>query len=71
MDDSIARGDARPGDVVVIHGHHLGEHERDAEILEVLGEGEHVHFRIRWDDGRESVFYPGEDAAIRRPHSAA
>jgi hypothetical protein len=53
------------GDVVVISGHRVGEHERLGEILEVLGEGEHVHYRVRWDDGAESVFYPGSDATIR------
>jgi hypothetical protein len=66
MEEWIGREEARPGDVVVIHGHHVGEHEQLAEILEVLGEAEHVHFRIRWEDGREAVFYPGNDATIRR-----
>jgi metallophosphoesterase superfamily enzyme len=53
------------GDVVVIHGHRQGEPQRLGEILEVLGEAGHEHFRVRWDDDRESVFYPGSDAAIR------
>ena len=53
------------GDIVVISGHHVGEHERLGEILEVLGEADHVHYRVRWDDGSESVFVPGSDAAIR------
>jgi hypothetical protein len=56
----------RKGDVVVISGHRVGEHERLGEILEVLGDGERTHYLVRWDDGRESVFYPGSDAAIRR-----
>lgn len=55
---------AKPGDVVAIHGHHLGEAERLGEILEVLGESDHVHFRVRWDDDRESIFYPGNDATV-------
>lgn len=29
---------ANVGDRLVIKGHHVGEHERDAEILEVRGE---------------------------------
>jgi hypothetical protein len=53
------------GDVVVISGHHVGEPERLGEILEVLGEADHSHYRVRWDDGSESVFYPGGDASIR------
>jgi len=59
------RSRATPGDVVVIHGHRLGEKERLGEILEVFGAPGHEHFRVRWDDGRESVFYPGNDAIIR------
>lgn len=52
------------GDVVVISGHHVGERERLGEILEVLGEADHRHYRVRWDDGSDSVFYPGSDASI-------
>lgn len=56
----------RKGDVVVISGHRVGERERLGEILEVIGEEERVHYRVLWDDGSESVFYPGSDALIRR-----
>ncbi len=55
---------AKIGDVVAVHGHHLGEPERLGEILEVLGEPDHVHFRVRWDDEHESIFYPGNDASV-------
>ncbi len=61
----------RTGDVVVISGHRVGEHERLGEILEVLGEAGHAHYRVRWDDDSESVFYPGSDATIRRAHGSA
>jgi len=57
---------ARAGDVIVVNPHHLGEPERTGEILEVLGESGHEHFRVRWEDGHESVFYPGSDATVRR-----
>lgn len=55
----------RPGDVVVISGHRVGDRERLGEILEVLGTAEHVHYRVRWDDEAESIFYPGSDVTIR------
>ena len=29
-------------------------------ILEVLGEGRHTHFRVRWDEEHVSLFYPAE-----------
>lgn len=56
---------AKVGDLVVITGHRVGEAERVAEILEVLGELPNERYRVRWDDGHESVFYPGSDATIR------
>ena len=55
------------GDIVEIAGHRVGEHGRTGEVLEVLGEATHRHYRVRWDDGRESIFYPGSDATIRHP----
>lgn len=56
---------AEVGDLIVIAGHHVGESERIAEILEVVGEPPNERYRVRWDDGRESVFRPGSDATIR------
>jgi hypothetical protein len=57
---------ARVGDVLVIHPHHVGEPERSAEILEILGDPGREHFRVRWDDDHESIFYPGGDAIVHR-----
>jgi hypothetical protein len=57
---------ARAGDVVVVSGRRVGETGRMGEILDVLGEPAHRHFRVRWEDGHESVFYPGDDAVVRR-----
>jgi REP element-mobilizing transposase RayT len=65
VNESSRRVRAKVGDVVAIHAHHLGEPERLGEILEVLGQPDHIHFRVRWDDERESVFYPGNDATVR------
>jgi hypothetical protein len=63
---------AAVGDLITVTAHHVGESERVGEILEVLGEPGHEHFRVRWDDGHESVFYPSSDATNRpagRRHS--
>jgi hypothetical protein len=57
--------------VIVIEGHHLGESRRTGEVLEVLGEPGHVHYRVRWDDDRETVFYPSSDATIHRKTARA
>jgi Domain of unknown function (DUF1918) len=57
---------ARPGDEIVIDGHALGKPEVTGEILEVLGEPGHEHYRVRWEDGHESIHYPGSDAHLKR-----
>ena len=47
----------------MIAGHRVAESERIAEILEVVGEPPDERYRVRaWDDGHESVYYPGSDA---------
>jgi len=56
---------ATPGDRLVIRGHHLGEPERDAQILEVLGEDGAPPWVVRWqDDGHVSHYYPSLDAYV-------
>lgn len=58
---------ATAGDRIEITGHSVHDAPRSAEILEVLGEAGHEHFRVRWEDGHESIFFPGEDAFIHHP----
>jgi hypothetical protein len=55
------------GDVIEITGHSVGDSPRTAEVSDVLGTGEREHYRVRWEDGHESVLYPGEDAVVRHP----
>lgn len=62
---------ARPGYVVVVEGHRVGEGRRIGEIVEVLGAGDREHYRVRWSDSHESVFYPSSDATIRQPDKVA
>jgi Ala-tRNA(Pro) deacylase len=54
------------GDLIVVGGHKVGEAQRTGEIREVLGEPAHPHYRVRWQDGHESVLYPSSDASIRK-----
>ena len=56
---------AAPGDVVVVHGHSTGQPERTGVILEVVGAPGHEHYRVRWDEEHESLFWLGSDATIR------
>ena len=57
-------GQTKPGDRVVVEAHRVGQAHRTGEILEVLGEPGQEHFRVRWEDGAETIFYPSDDARI-------
>ena len=64
MSGKVSERQARPGDLVVVHEHKVGETRRLGEVLEVIGEPGHEHYRVRWEDGHESLFYPSHDATI-------
>ena len=56
---------AKIGDRLIIKGHHVGEPDRDAEILEVRGADGTPPYVVRWEeDGHESLFFPGSDATV-------
>ena len=46
------------GDRVVVESERVGQAAREGEILEVLGTASEVHYRVRWQDGHESYFFP-------------
>ena len=53
------------GDRIVVRGRHLGEADRDGEILEVHGINGSPPFVVRWsDDGHVGTFVPGPDARV-------
>jgi hypothetical protein len=60
------------GDVIVVEAMHhagagrLGQGRRVGEILAVFGDPSRPHFRVRWDDGHETMYYPGRDTELRR-----
>jgi hypothetical protein len=56
---------ASAGDRLVIKAHYVGEHEKDAEILEVHGPDGGPPYVVRWsEDGHVGLFFPGPDAVI-------
>ena len=59
------------GDEIVVDGPHQGDLPKMGEVLEVLHVGDVEHYRVRWDDGHEGIFYPGSDAHGVRPGKAA
>ena len=52
------------GDELVVRARNIGQPDRKGEILEVLEEHGNEHYRVRWDDGHESLFFPSSDARI-------
>ena len=62
------------GDVILVGGHSVGGEKLIGEILEVRGEPGHERYRVRWEDGHESIFHPADgDATIHHyaPHGAS
>jgi hypothetical protein len=55
---------AKQGDQIVIDTTTLDALRRHGEVIEVIGQGEREHYRIRWQDGHESAFFPGLDARV-------
>ncbi|MPY95632.1 MAG: DUF1918 domain-containing protein [Acidimicrobiia bacterium] len=54
---------AERGDVLVVEPSR-SEPRRRGEVLEVVGDGEALHYRVRWEDGHESLFYPSSTAHV-------
>jgi hypothetical protein len=61
---------AEPGALIVVEGHRVGDRRRLGEILDVLGSPEHEHYRVRWEEGTETIFYPGASDATIEPRKA-
>jgi len=56
---------ASVGDHLVIMGQHVGDHVREAEIIEVSHPDGSPPYLVRWNDSdHESLVFPGPDAHI-------
>ena len=62
---------AAVGDRIIIESPTLGRPTRFGEVLAVLGEQDGPPYRIRCDDGSESLYCPAPDARVRATSSAA
>lgn len=68
---------AAVGDELVATSHHVGEPARHGVITAVRGAAGAPPYVVRWDDGREAMFFPSADATVvpkeaavgRRPDS--
>ena len=63
--------DANTGDRIVVEAESVDQPERTGTIEEVL-EGDPNRFRVRWDDGRTTIFVPSAGSArVERSEGAA
>ncbi|MBD0740772.1 DUF1918 domain-containing protein [Streptomyces sp. CBMA152] len=56
---------ASVGDRLLVHGRTVGQHDRTAEVIEVLGPEGTPPFRVRFEDGHETLMSPGPDTVVR------
>lgn len=56
---------AQVGDKLVTHGRIVGQHDKIAEVVEVLGPEGNPPFRVRFEDGHEALLSPGPDTVVR------
>ena len=55
---------ASKGDTIIVETATLDVARRRGQVVEVIGNGEREHYRVRWQDGHESIFFPGPDARV-------
>jgi Domain of unknown function (DUF1918) len=58
---------AHRGDMLLMHGRIVGQHDRVGEIVDVLGHRGEPPYRVKFEDGHECVMSPGPDSVVR-PH---
>ena len=63
METSSNTSRAAAGDWVEAHGL-PGQSSRRGQIMEVLGAGDHEHYRVRWDERHESILYPADGVIV-------
>ncbi|MEV0256038.1 DUF1918 domain-containing protein [Streptomyces sp. NPDC050732] len=58
-------------DELVVHGRVVGQRDRVARIVEVLGTDGGPPYRVRFADGHETVMSPGPDTVVRHRDPAS
>jgi Domain of unknown function (DUF1918) len=53
---------AKTGDRIAVETERVGQPAREGEVLEVVEGAVAITYRIRWDDGHESLFTPAAGA---------
>ena len=55
---------AAVGERLVIHSKQVGTPDRHGEVLEVRGSDGGPPYLVRFDDGHETLLYPGADCEL-------
>jgi hypothetical protein len=53
---------AHVADQIIVDSIQVDQEPRKGQVLEVLGEPGHEHYRVQWEDGHESSFFPSSTA---------
>ncbi|MEV6050041.1 DUF1918 domain-containing protein [Streptomyces sp. NPDC052107] len=56
---------AAKGDHLVQHGRVVGQHDQEAEVLEVLGDEGNPPYRVKFQDGHQAILSPGPDCQVK------
>ena len=56
--------DCKKGDRIAIESRQVGSGGKAGEVIEVIERTGGRHYRIRWDDGHESIMFPSSDAYV-------
>ena len=57
--------DAQIGDRITIDSNRVGGGQRRGEIVDIIAGAAGLHYRVRWDDGHETTFFPSSDATVQ------
>ena len=52
------------GTTIQVESQTVGRPARVGHIMERIGSQGDSHYRVHWDDGRESIYYPGADGHV-------
>jgi hypothetical protein len=61
--------EAQVGDRIKVESNHVGGGLRTGEIVEIVTGPAGNCYRIRWDDGHETSFFPSSDASVEHAKS--
>ncbi|MEU3524986.1 DUF1918 domain-containing protein [Streptomyces sp. NPDC038707] len=56
---------ASKGDRLVQHGRVVGQHDHVVEVVEVLGPDGTPPYRVRAENGHETIMSPGPDCQVK------